>query len=101
MPVLPEQITSRVLALHLGSDGSLWAVDGVGNCLQVSTGGTAAGPAGPPGPAGPNPIITAADQAAIKALPPQHQIFAQSDADGTMYFTSNNAWVQINTTPVP
>jgi hypothetical protein len=67
----------------------------------------ATGPQGPPGTpgaagaAGPSSIITAADQAAIKALPPQHQIFAQSDADGTMYFTAGGAWVQVNSTPIP
>jgi hypothetical protein len=42
----------------------------------------------------------AADETAVKAMPTQEGILVQSQADGSMYMTSNFAWVKITTAPL-
>jgi hypothetical protein len=84
-----------------GLQGAQGAAGAVGPAGPPGAAGTAGADSTVPGPAGPNPIVMAANQAAIKAMPPQEGVLVQSQADGTMYITSNNAWVQISTTALP
>ena len=110
------QVADAQVRFFIGTDGNLYAFENqtaqtfiVGEPESV---GPPAGPPGPPGPqgepgpkgdtgaAGPSPFIFAADQAAVKTTPPQHGTLCQSNADGTIYVTVSDAWVQINTTPI-